>query len=156
MSAGDHEPGRKDRAPSEQVREGLGLLWKAARQTATGIHKELDKSSLGKSLEVAGREVERAVTNVASRIGEELKKVQPKDEPQWTHQAAAGDDAWPKTREEYEHRYGKLPKSVDWPRSSDAYEKRFGYKPGQKPTGPTDDDPGFGIAQPPRDDDKPQ
>lgn len=175
MAAGEREPGGKERPPSEQVKEGLGLLWKAARQTASSVQKELDKSSLGKSLEEAGREVERAISNVGKRIGEELKGAQPKDEPragvgspsgpQWQHQAgqpwqgdeagvaAAGGDDWPKTREDYEHKYGKLPKSVDWPRSPKAYEDRFGYKPGQKPTGPTEDDPGFGIAGDP---DKPQ
>ena len=44
-----------------QVREGLGLLWKEARQTATAS-RGARQDPLGKSLEEAGREVERAVT----------------------------------------------------------------------------------------------
>jgi hypothetical protein len=145
----------RGKRPADQVKEGLGLLWSAARQAAGGIREELDRTQVGKSIDDAGRELGRAVTNVATRLGAELKKVQPSREPDWVHRAQAdGDDGepWPTSREDYERRYGKVPDGQDWPRSRDEYEKHHGHAPGHKPKGPTPHDPGFRIAD--DDDDK--
>lgn len=149
---------RDDEDPKKQLFQGLGLLWKAARGAATEVQKELDKSNVGKAIDDAGRELGRAVENVVTRIGAEIKKVQPK-EPDYVDREgvgkppdgtpdrpaeAAAPDAWPTTRHDYEKRYG--PVVGEWPRSLDEYEKRFGHRPGNKPKGPTPDDPGFSIA----------
>lgn len=134
----------RDEDPRKQLFQGLGLLWKAARGAATEVQKELDKSNVGKAIDDAGRELGRAVENVVTRIGAELKKVQP-PEPDYTDRPAeAASDEWPKTRDEYEKKYGPI--VGDWPQSRDAYEARFGHAPGNKPKGPTPSDPGFSIA----------
>ncbi len=156
------------------LEKGLGSLFRVAETAVGSIKRELDKSQvtreLERALEDAGREVVRATSNVASFVGNELtdwsKKVEAKvggAEPQAT-QAQAGHAAsapsepgaaappgvpveaaspidWPKTREDYERRYGPI--EGEWPRSPEEYEQRFGRKP--KPSGPTDDDPGFTI-----------
>lgn len=157
------------------LEKGLGSLFRVAETAVGSIKRELDKSQvtreLERALEDAGREVVRATTNVASFVGNELtdwsKKVEAKVggvEHQATHAQAehaasppaegpaaqappgapveaASPSDWPKTREDYERRYGPI--EGDWPRSAEEYEERFGRKP--KPSGPTDDDPGFTI-----------
>src|SRR5262245_34715316 len=60
--------------PGEQVREGLGLLWRAARGVAVGVKKEMNRTELGRSFQDAGRELARAATNVVGRIAEEVTK----------------------------------------------------------------------------------
>ncbi len=144
------------------LEKGLGDLFKAAEvvagSVAGSVKKELDKSKVGRTLDDAGRELARAASNVASFVGQELtewsKKAQPAHPQPGGPQpgpypgpapSAAGapphPDAsgWPTTREEYERRYG--PSGDEWPRSAEEYERWYGKKP--KPTGPTDDDPGF-------------
>ena len=144
----------RDRPKSgDQFKQGLGLLWSAARQAAGEIREELDKTNIGKAVDDAGRELGRAFGNVAKHLGAELKKVQP-PEPDWAHRADDGHEPWPGTREEYERRYGPVPGGQDWPRSAEEYERRHGHKPGAKPSGPTPDDPGFRIAD--DDDNKPR
>jgi hypothetical protein len=56
--------------------------------------------------------------------------------------AAGGDDEpWPKTREEYEKKYGK--DGADWPKSRKEYEEKYGRPPRKRGD---DDDPGYRIA----------
>jgi hypothetical protein len=50
-------------------------------------------------------------------------------------------EEWPKTREEYERRYGR--DGDDWPRSREEYEQKYGRPPRKRGD---DDDPGFRIA----------
>jgi hypothetical protein len=60
--------------PAEQFKQGLGLLWRAARGAAVGVKREMDKTDLGRSIEDAGRELARAATNVVGRISSEIGK----------------------------------------------------------------------------------
>ena len=60
--------------PTEELKQGLGHLWRAARGMAKGIKKEVDKSDLGKAFDDAGRELARAATNVVGRINDEINK----------------------------------------------------------------------------------
>ena len=53
--------------------------------------------------------------------------------------ASAGSDDWPKTREEYEKKYGR--DGDDWPKTRQEYIDKYG-----RPPRPKDDDPGFRIA----------
>jgi hypothetical protein len=145
------------------LEKGLGSLFRVAETAVGSLKRELDKNQVTRDLERAlgdaGREVVRATTNVASFVGNELtdwsKKVEAKvagtetrsqgapaaaDPPSPAAQASSSID-WPTSREDYERRYGPI--EGDWPRSPEEYEKRFGRKP--KPSGPTDDDPGFTI-----------
>ena len=76
-----HDDRSRD-ASREHFKKGLGHLWRAARETAAGIRRELDRKNLGRSIDDAGRELGRAMTNVVGRLGAEIKKVQtsPKDD----------------------------------------------------------------------------
>ncbi|MDC3954519.1 hypothetical protein [Polyangium jinanense] len=129
MSANDDRDDRNEQ--SERARthlvQGLGHLFRAATMAASGIKKELDRSDVGKQVEVAGREIYRAANNVVSRLGTEIlfgsKDKDKKREPE-PEDERKGDDRDP-------------------PR----------YPPGQKPKGPTEEDPGFRIMT---DDDQPK
>ncbi|XXX76284.1 hypothetical protein WMF30_52400 [Sorangium sp. So ce134] len=66
------DPDRDD--PKEDLKQGLSLLWRAARRTAVDLRKDLDRTSVGKAIDDAGRELVRAATNVVGRIGAELSK----------------------------------------------------------------------------------
>lgn len=70
-----------DEDPKEQLKQGFGLLWRAARGAATELKKDLDRSGVGKTLDDAGRELARAATNVIGRIGSEIQKVQRPETP---------------------------------------------------------------------------
>jgi len=112
--------------PAEQLKQGIGLLWRAARGMAVSVKKEMDKTDLGRSLEDAGREIARAASNVADRIVGEVTKKPGKPEP-------------------------KAP-DVTTPREESEDDEFDGVKaPKKKPTGPTPEDPGFSIMT---DDDK--
>ena len=106
--------------PAENVKQGLGLLWKAAKKVAKDVKKDVTVSTVSHTIEDAGREIARAATNVAEKVGEELDKIRPRD-PDY----AEPDDE--RMRPPYER---------------DERESR----PGDKPKGPTKSDPGFRIA----------
>ncbi len=107
---------------AENVKQGFGLLWKAAKKAAKDVKKEVTATTVSRTIEDAGREIARAATNVAEKVGSELKKITPKD-PEY---AEPDDD-----------------------RMKPPYEKPSDEakpdKPG-KPKGPTPSDPGFRIA----------
>jgi len=135
---------------------------KETSANAIGTARERVSHSMGeagKALDDAGRELARAANNVAERISEELSHVGlspskdevSKDEESEGRAPGVADGAdWPKTRLEYDRKYGSV--GDDWPRSRDEYERRYGApdppadpKP-PKPEGPTPEDPGFRIA----------
>lgn len=133
-------PGETENA-KEHLKQGLGLLFQAAREAATGIKKELDRTDIGKSIDDAGRELARAANNVVGRIEKEIKKVQP-SEPSYA--AKKPDD--PQDPQPWRHG------------SPDAQAEEKRKAAGEKPKGPTKDDPGFWIQNPGggSDDSKPQ
>jgi hypothetical protein len=136
--------------------QGLGHLWRAARGAASGIRKEVDQTHARKTLDDAGRELQRAVTNVVRRLGAEIEKASGGHEstPHSEGIEMKKPAPWPTTREEYERKYGPI--AGDWPKTPAEYEKKYGvppHDPNTKPKGPTPSDPGFYIAG---DDDKPQ
>ncbi|MCC6555403.1 MAG: hypothetical protein IT372_20775 [Polyangiaceae bacterium] len=109
--------------PKDDLLQGLGLLWRAARKTATVIRKDLDRSNVGKAIDDAGRELVRAATNVVGFIGSELKKVQP-PEPDYA-----------------DRREDEAP-----PDGGPPPEERNRPVDQRPPAGPTPEDPGFRIA----------
>ena len=128
----DHERRSETDAAKAHFKQGLGLLFKAAREAATGFKKEVDRTGIARSLDDAGRELARAATNVVGRIEKELKKVQP-GEPTYAKAEDPQDpQPWKKKGEPDQHEEAR------------------------KPKGPTKDDPGFWIANPEGDDKKPQ
>lgn len=134
--------------------------------SAKTIHSARERVShsveeAGKALDDAGRELARAANNVAERISEELSHVglggsteehpsSPSEHPpEEAAQTVADGSDWPKTRLEYDRKYGSV--GDDWPRTREEYERRYGEpkpldpKP-DRPDGPTPEDPGFRIA----------
>jgi hypothetical protein len=99
--------------------QGVGLLFRAAGEAAVGFRKGIDKSDVGKQLDVAGRELYRAANNVVSRLGTEVF-------------------------------FGSKDKKDEEKKKDDDPPR---YAPGEKPKGPTKEDPGFRIAT---DDDQPK
>jgi len=150
----NEEPKKPVERAKETLEKGLGNLFKAAGEAANAVKRETKKATkegpgLGKALDDAGREVVRAASNVATFLGSELsgwgKKLSPDDEQALAERAAmaaGGDDEpWPKTREEYEKKYGK--DGADWPKSRKEYEEKYGRPPRKRGD---DDDPGYRIA----------
>lgn len=122
----------------DHFKQGLGLLWRAAREAATSIKKDLNRAGVVKVIDDAGREFTRAATNVVGRIGEEIRKAQP-PEPSYVKE--------PDPNDPHPWKYDDQPKP----------DSAAPPAPGGKPTGPTPDDPGFRIATgDPSDDSKPQ
>ena len=68
----DDEKKKEEDQPVKQLAEGIGMLLKAAKGAAKGIKKELDKTSVGKVFEDAGREFARAATNVVDQVSAEI------------------------------------------------------------------------------------
>ncbi|WP_437755255.1 hypothetical protein [Sorangium sp. So ce1389] len=77
------DPDRDD--PKEDLKQGLSLLWRAARKTAVDLRKDLDRTSVGKAIDDAGRELVRAASNVVGRLGAELSKGSPPAPPRDEH-----------------------------------------------------------------------
>lgn len=104
--------------PTENVKQGLGLLWKAAKKVAKDVRKDVNVANVSNTIEEAGREIARAATNVAEKVGEEIDKIRPK-EPEY----AEPDDE----------------------RMKPPYEQGD-EKPGPKPAPAKKSEPGFRIA----------
>ncbi|WP_437812100.1 hypothetical protein [Sorangium sp. So ce1078] len=86
------DPDRDD--PKEDLKQGLSLLWRAARKTAVDLRKDLDRTSVGKAIDDAGRELVRAASNVVGRLGAELSKGPPPEPPREDRaEGGAGPDA---------------------------------------------------------------
>jgi hypothetical protein len=120
----------KKEDPSEELKQGLTHLWKAAKGVATEVKKEVERTDFGKELTGAGREFVRAAANVMDRLAEEVGDIaKPKkpgekhDEPPDAPKPPAGSAAPPGSTEE------------------DEFD---GVKP--KPKEGTQQDPGFRIA----------
>ncbi len=86
------DPDRDD--PKEDLKQGLSLLWRAARKTAVDLRKDIDRTSVGKAIDDAGRELVRAASNVVGRLGAELSKEPPPAPPRQDRpEGGAGPDA---------------------------------------------------------------
>jgi hypothetical protein len=127
------EPEKKD-DPTEELKQGLTHLWRAARGVGREVKKEVERTDLGKVLDDAGRELVRAAANVVDRIAEEVGDLTKPSKPSAGHEDAPPKDAPPKD----EAHAGP----------DDDFD---GVKPKPKADGPTPQDPGFRIAV---DDDK--
>ena len=138
MNDDDRNRSTKTEDAKTHLKQGLGLLFRAAMEAASGVKKEIDRTNIAKSIDDAGRELARAANNVVGRIEKEIKKVQP-GEPS----------------------YAKKPDPQDpqpWKQGGNnpGDESRYAA-PGTKPKGPTPEDPGFRIATgDPSDDSKPR
>lgn len=109
--------------PVKQLAEGIGMLLKAAKGAAKGLKKELDKTTVSKVFEDAGREFARAASNVVEQVSAEIsgKKKHESHAPP-PHDEKQDEHAAPKDHDE-----------------GDEFD-------GVKPTTPKTDDPGIRIA----------
>jgi hypothetical protein len=120
--------------PAEELKQGLGHLWRAARGMATNLKKEVDRTNFGKALDDAGREFARAATNVVDRLSTEIGGKKPErpfhEEP---------------------------PEPAPAPKKDDEDDEFDGVKPiPRDKRGPTPDDPGFRIMIDDDDEKKPK
>jgi len=114
------EPEKKD-DPTEELKQGLSHLWRAARGVGREVKKEVERTDIGKALDDAGREFVRAAANVVDRLTGEMSDLTRPSKP-----PVVPDDAPPK---------------------EEPHEDEFdGVKPKEKGAGPTPQDPGFRIA----------
>lgn len=154
----DDEVKQAAKRAKDSLQRGFGELFKAAGSAANAVKREAVKIGLetkapkpvglGKAVEDAGREVVRAASSVATVLGDSLAEWGRKAQDaaggadgQAAASAAGGaEDEWPKTREEYEKKYGR--DGDDWPRTREEYEKKYGRPPRKRGD---EDDPGFRI-----------
>ena len=89
------DPNREADQAKEHFRQGVGLLFRAAFEAASGLKKELDRSGWTSSVENAGKEFVRAAGHVKQRIEEEVlnmgnsnqkKRVDPQEPEPWADQ----------------------------------------------------------------------
>jgi hypothetical protein len=150
----------------DSLQKGFTDLFRAAGSAASVVKDEAKKSfgalstkkeekstasTLGKAVDDAGREVVRAAAEVATFLGSSLSTLGKRAEEALHHgepdraetsgKPVDEHEEWPKTREEYERRYGR--DGDDWPRSREEYEQKYGRPPRKRGD---DDDPGFRIA----------
>lgn len=65
--------------PGETFKQGLGLLWQAARSAADEIRREVDKGKVGEALQQAGRDLERAATQASGVVEQLIGRLSPAD-----------------------------------------------------------------------------
>ena len=126
------DPEKKD-DPTEELKQGLTHLWRAARGVGREVKKEVERTDIGKALDDAGRELVRAAANVVDRIAEEVTDLTKPSKPS---APPVPDDAPPKKEEAHLQP------------DEDEFD---GVKPKEKGDGASPPDPGYRIAV---DDDK--
>src|SRR5215213_7959477 len=62
------------KTPSEELREGLGHLFRAAKGFARELNRDLTVSTVEKTVREGATELVRAVASVSKRVGDELEK----------------------------------------------------------------------------------
>ena len=125
------DPEKKD-DPTEELKQGLSHLWRAARGVGREVKKEVERTDIGKALDDAGREFVRAAANVVDRITEEVSDLTKPSKPSGP---SVPDDAPPKEEAHLKP-------------DDDEFD---GVKPREKGDGAPPPDPGYRIAV---DDDK--
>ena len=74
----------EERKPSDDLKEGLGLIFRAARTAA----KQVDVAKIDKSLDRAVTEVGRVVSRVGRVVADEVNRMA-SSPPPWSHSAPA-------------------------------------------------------------------
>ncbi|MBW2458833.1 MAG: hypothetical protein JRI68_30315 [Deltaproteobacteria bacterium] len=85
-SSAEEEP-----RPGEAFKQGLGLLWKAAKSTADELKKEVDKGRVSGALSSAGQELEKAAGQAAKAVEQFIGRMGPGDPKMDGWPAAEGD-----------------------------------------------------------------
>lgn len=79
-----------ERKPSEDFKEGLSLIFRAARSAA----KQVDVSKIDKGLDKAITQATRVATNVGRAVADEINRMSTNQSPPW--QSNKPDDTPPK------------------------------------------------------------
>jgi hypothetical protein len=122
------DPEKKE-DPTEELKQGLSHLWRAARGVGREVKREVERTDLGKAIDDAGREFARAAGNVVDRIAVELNDLTKTA----TRPAAPPGDAPPPPAGEAHAK----------PNDEDEFD---GVKPREKTDATAPPDPGFRIA----------
>lgn len=122
--------------PAEELKQGLGHLWRAARGIAAEVKKEASRTDFGKAIDDAGREFVRAATNVVDRIATEVNELAKPSRP------ASGGDEPPVDERGAETKPDDAPPPAHAGSTED--DEFDGVRPRERP--PTAQDPGFRIA----------
>ena len=69
-----------ERKPSDDLKEGLSLLFRAARGAAQEVSKEIDVNKVEQAINTGARELARAIENVGKSLNSELEKNFQKEE----------------------------------------------------------------------------
>jgi hypothetical protein len=80
----------EDRKPSDDLREGLSLIFRAAKSAA----KQIDVAKIDKTLDKAFTQVTRVVSTVGRAVGEEVNRMA-NSPPPWARDKPADDAAKP-------------------------------------------------------------
>jgi hypothetical protein len=71
-----------DRKPTDDLREGLFLLYRAAKGVAKEAAREIDATKVEKAVNEGATELARVVTTIGKTLGSELEKTfSHRDEP---------------------------------------------------------------------------
>ncbi len=69
-----------ERKPSDDLKEGLSLLFRAARGAAQEVSREIDVTKVEQAINTGARELARAIENVGKSLNSELEKNFQKEE----------------------------------------------------------------------------
>ena len=87
-----------ERKPSDDLKEGLGLIFRAARTAA----KQVDVSKIDKGLDKAISQASRVATNVGRAVADEINRISTNNPPPWQGKDASNDVKEPPPAEEGE------------------------------------------------------
>jgi hypothetical protein len=76
--AASHEaPSLEPERAADAFKQGLGLLWKAARAAAGEIKHEVEKGGVSEALQQAGKELETAASHVGKALDDFVARATP-------------------------------------------------------------------------------
>lgn len=77
--ADQEDKDQADERPGETFKQGISLLWRAARSAADEIKREVEKGGVTDALRQAGRDLENAATQAARTLEGFIERVGPGD-----------------------------------------------------------------------------
>jgi hypothetical protein len=90
-SAEQERSAEEEPRPGEAFKQGLSLLWKAAKSTADELKKEVDKGRVSGALTQAGQDLENAATQAAKAVEDFLGRMSPPEPKMDEWPAGEGD-----------------------------------------------------------------
>ncbi len=125
-SAPAAEPGQPEASPADTFKQGMGLLWKAARATVDEIKTEVNNGGVTDSLKQAGRDLEDAANQAAKALESFVERVAPPQDPPAQQASWAEASAPP-------------PQHGGWPGAPQSPAQPAAKAPAPSPAGPAAD-----------------